>query len=343
MSEVDGWGPGRRLLAAGAAHRFHVLGRTKVEIAKELGMSRFAVARLLDAAVEQGLVRIEVTAGDDLDHRASEQLAATYGLRRALVAPAIPAAPAAPAPPTAPRAETAPTARQQVAALTAKLLTEVVSADDVLGLAWSRTINEAVDALTMLPPCTVVQLCGAYSLPWRSDTSAETVARVGALCGGPAFPIYAPLVLPDDQTARTLRAQPGVVDAVGRFADLTVAVVSVGAWSPEHSTVYDVLAEDERAALGERGVVGEVVALPFDEEGRVLDVDLARRVLAIDEAALRAVDEVIVLVAHPERARAADAVLRSGLASTLVTDAATAAVLQEKAQVGQVVERRARS
>lgn len=325
------WGPGRRLLAATAAHRFHVLGHAKVEIAKELGMSRFAVARLLDAAAEQGLVRIEVTAGDDLDHRASADLAATYGLRRALVAP--PGGPAG---------------RTRVAELTAKLLTEVVSADDVLGLAWSRTINEAVDALTTLPPCTVVQLCGAYSLPWRSDTSAETVARVGALCGGPTFPIYAPLVLPDDQTARTLREQPGVADAFGRFADLTVAVVSVGAWSPEHSTVHDVLEPGERAALGELGVAGEVVGLPFDETGRVLDVDLARRVLAIDGAALRAVDEVVVLVADPARARAADAVLRSGLPTTLVTDAATAAALQETAreksvQARQVADRRARS
>ncbi|MDD7938991.1 sugar-binding domain-containing protein [Actinomycetospora lutea] len=317
------WGPGRRLLAAGAAHRFHVLGRTKVEIARELGMSRFAVARLLDAAQEQGLVRIEVTAGDDLDHRASEELAAAYGLRRALVAPGA--------------------GRPRVASLTAELLTEIVGPDDVLGLAWSRTINEAVDALTSLPPCTVVQLCGAYSLPWRSDTSAETVARVGALCGGPTFPIYAPLVLPDDQTARTLREQPGVADAFGRFADLTVAVISVGAWSPEHSTVHDVLDEEERTALGERGVVGEVVALPFDADGRVLDVDLARRVLAIDEAALRAVPEVIVLVSEPARARAADALLRSGLASTLVTDAATTTALRETARPGQVVERRAGS
>ncbi|GAA4938106.1 DNA-binding transcriptional regulator LsrR (DeoR family) [Actinomycetospora succinea] len=320
--ESAGWGPGRRLLAATAAHRFHVLGRTKVEIARELDMSRFVVARLLDAAQEQGLVRIEVTAGDDLDHRASEDLAATYGLRRALVAPRD--------------------GRSLVAGLTAELLTEIVGADDVLGLAWSRTINEAVDALTALPPCTVVQLCGAYSLPWRSDTSAETVARVGALCGGPTFPIYAPLVLPDDQTARTLREQPGVADAFGRFADLTIAVISVGAWSPEHSTVHDVLDADERAALADRGVVGEVVALPFDADGRVLDVDLARRVLAIDEAALRAVREVIVLVAEPERARAADALLRSGLGTTLVTDAATARALQETAQ-RQVDDRRARS
>ena len=47
----------RRLLLA-AARRFYLEDRSKVEIAEELGISRFKVARLLEQARETGVVTI---------------------------------------------------------------------------------------------------------------------------------------------------------------------------------------------------------------------------------------------------------------------------------------------
>jgi DNA-binding transcriptional regulator LsrR (DeoR family) len=307
----DRWGPARRLLAADVADRYFIAGQTKITIAAELGLSRFQVARLLDAARERGLVRVEIDAGPDVDRGRSGGLRAAYGLRRALVVPPGPAR-SVPA---------------RVAALAADLLRETVGTGDVLGLAWSRTVNDVVEHLHRLPRCQVVQLCGAYSLPWRRDGSATAVYRAAALCGGDAFPIYAPLVLPDRDSATAVRSQPGVADAVARFAELGTAVVSVGAWRTGHSTVHDVLTAAERKRLGGRGACGEIVGLLVDHDGRVLDTPLAQHVVAVGEAELRAAREVVALVRDPERADAVDAVLRSGLVHTLVADAGTADAL----------------
>lgn len=319
MSTEEGhgaaWGPCRRVQVALIAERFFLGQQSKVEIAQEMGLSRFQVARSIDRALAHGLVRITVTAGNDLDHAASEALRRAYGLRRALV--------------TASAEGTSPEAA--VVRLAADLLTETVRAEDVLGLAWSRTVNDVVSALDRLAPCAVVQLCGTYALPWRHDTSAETVSRAGAVGGGRTLPIYAPLVLPDPRTTSALRSQPGVAEAINEFRHLTVAVVSIGAWAPTHSTVHDLLPEPHRRRLAEQGAVSELVGLLLDAQGRVLDTELSGRVLAIDSDTLAAVPEVIGLIREPKRAAAAHAVLRSGLVSTIVTNTAVTEALMRLA------------
>ncbi|MEJ8278801.1 sugar-binding domain-containing protein [Pseudonocardia spirodelae] len=309
-SERDTWGPARRALAAEVAERFFLRGQSKIAVGAELGLSRFQVARLLEAARERGLVRVEVSPGPDVDAARSAAVRDAFGLRRALVGTG---------------------GGDGVAALAAALLTESVSTGDVLGLAWSRTVNDVVGHLSRLARCTVVQLCGAYSLPWRRDGSATAVFRAAALCGGDAYPVYAPLLLPDAATAAAVRAQPGVADALARCAALDTAVVAVGAWEPGHSTVHDVLTGPERRRLAARGAVGEVVGLLVDADGGVLDHGPAHQLVAVGEAELRAAGDVVALVRDPRRAAAAAAVLRSGLVGTLVCDAATADALLDGA------------
>ena len=67
------------------ARRYYLEDRSKVQIADEVGVSRFRVARMLEQARERGIVRIEVDAPPDVDLDASRRLADRYGLHQALV------------------------------------------------------------------------------------------------------------------------------------------------------------------------------------------------------------------------------------------------------------------
>jgi DNA-binding transcriptional regulator LsrR (DeoR family) len=307
-----GWGPARRLQAEVVARRFHEDGRTKVQIANELGISRFKVARILESAHLHGLVRIELSAGDDVAPDLSERVRRAYRLRRAVVA----ARPRGPEQPAA--------ARARLASLSAALVEELVTPGEVLGLAWARTVNDMVEVLHQLPQCTVVQLCGVYSRLRRGDRAVDTVRRAAALCGGTSFPIFAPLLLPDRRTAAALRRQPGIAEAFDQFAQVSTAVVAIGGWRTSQSTVFDVLPEAKRLELAQAGVRGELAAHLFDADGRLLDTGLSHHVLAIGADELRAVPEVIALAGGRAKAEAIDAVLRSGLVSTVVTDSAAA-------------------
>jgi len=300
------------MAAALIARRFYVLGQSKLEIAEEFGISRFKVARILDAARESGLVRVEFDLGLPVDLALSDELRSAYGLNRVIVLERAFSG--------GTRAET----RRHIGALAADLLSELVTKDDVIGLSWSRSVNVMAETVPALPRCPVVQLCGVQAGMDMRDRSVETVSRVAAVGGGDAYPIYGPLVLPDRRTTETLRRQPGIAETFGQFRNLTKAVVSIGAWAPGESTVYDSLDTAEREAIGRRGAVAEVAARLFDGDGNALSTGLAHHVLAISIEELKRVPEVIALGYTEPKATAIDAVLRSGMVTTLITDAPAA-------------------
>ena len=68
---------------------------TKREIAQRLGISRFKVARLLDQARNEGIVRVEIQDPVDVDGELSRALERTFGLQLAVVVPTEAAIPRA--------------------------------------------------------------------------------------------------------------------------------------------------------------------------------------------------------------------------------------------------------
>ena len=73
------------VLAATVARRYFLEDRTKVQIAAELSLSRFKVARLIDLARSSGIVRITIATPGAVDTELSVLLREHLGLGRALV------------------------------------------------------------------------------------------------------------------------------------------------------------------------------------------------------------------------------------------------------------------
>jgi DNA-binding transcriptional regulator LsrR (DeoR family) len=198
-------GPAELVQAAAMARRFYLEGKSKIQIAEEFGVSRFKVARVLETALERDLVRIEIRVPAELDAERSDALRARYGLRHAVVVES-----------PADTSEDAPDP-ENLGAVAADLLGELVNEGDVLGLAWGRSTIHMAAALHRLPPCTVVQLTGVYDAGTAERGSVEAVRRAAQVSGGDAHPIYAPMLLPDPATAAALRNQTGIARAFEYF------------------------------------------------------------------------------------------------------------------------------
>lgn len=212
--------------------------------------------------------------------------------------------------------------RQQVGRIAARYVTEIIEEGDVVGLACSRTLFDMTRALGGLPMVTVVQLTGVYT-GGVEENSVERVRRMASMAHGPVYPIYAPLVVDDATTARGLRNQPQVADAMKQYRHLTKALVAIGSWDPPDSLLYDSLPKSARAALRKKGARAECCARLVDGDGNSVP-DLVSEVIAITAEELRKVPEVIAVAAGTGKTEAIRAVLTGGFVNALVTDAAVA-------------------
>jgi DNA-binding transcriptional regulator LsrR (DeoR family) len=312
------YGPSQLVLTASIARRYYVDGRSKVEIADEFRLSRFKVARLLDQARSSGMVRIEISHPGAIDLDLSARLQETLGLRRAIVVDTPEEDPAA--------------LRLQLGKAAADLLTEIVTAEDVLGLAWARAVTAMTEQLTSLAPAPVVQLTGALTRPDVEANSVELVRNVARLSGGPAYLFYAPLVVPDAATARALRQQPEVADAIGHFDSVTKAVVGLGSWEAGQSTLFDAMDEKACEQLQRRGVVADISGVFVNADGEPVQSRVTDRVIAINAAQMDAIDEVIAIPYGMAKVEAVLAAVRSGLVNGIVTHGPLA-----KALLGETV------
>ena len=319
MSPRRRMGPAEMVLATSVARRYYLDGRSKVEIAAEFELSRFKVARLLETAQEQGLVRIEIGHPGGLDIELSAQLQEAFGLRHALVIDTGDAQGLA--------------LRHKLGNVAAELMSEIVGPDDVLGLAWARTVSAMATQILHLPPIPVVQLTGALSPTTGvsssidDDSSIDVVREVARISRGPAYLFFAPFLLPDATTAEALRRQPDVARAFSRFASVTVAVAGIGRWAPGESTLYDAAGETDRAALRREGVCADVGGVFLSADGAALHTSLSERMVGMTAGQLQAVEEVIAIPYGLSKRPAVLAALRSGLVTSIVTHTALAAAL----------------
>jgi DNA-binding transcriptional regulator LsrR (DeoR family) len=305
--------PTQLILIASVARRYYLEGKSKIEIAEELGLSRFKVARLLETARESGLVHIEIADPDMIDIDLSGRLQDAYGLQHAVVVETPDDNPT--------------TLQERIGSAAAELVAEIVTTNDVLGLAWSRSASAMTNALRQLPTIPVVQLTGAVVQPDVADSSVDLVRQAARISGGAAHFFYAPTVVHDPATAAALRKLPEVARTFGRLGSVTKAVVGIGLWAPGESTVYDVTDEKVRRELQRRGVCAEIAGVLIDADGIPVESDLTERMIGISASQLHAIPEVIGLAYNIARSPAVQAAIRGGFIKSLVTHSSLARAL----------------
>jgi DNA-binding transcriptional regulator LsrR (DeoR family) len=262
-------------------------GLTKQEIAARIGISRFRVARLLEQARSEGIVRIEIEEGLDLDDPAGAALERAYGVPMALVTPRP----------------------DELAGVAAAWLPQLVGSGDVLGLGWGATLQRIAEALPALDVgATVVQICGAVPGLEPGAGPVELTLRFADRLGGHGIPLPAP-VLASAAAREELLANDAVRPAVELFPHVAVALVGIG---PRSAGLHL-----------PREAVGHLLVHAFSADGAVLESEFAERAISIGSDDLRRARVIAVAGGAGKEAAVAGA-LRTGLIDVIVTDAGCA-------------------
>lgn len=286
--------------------------RSTVDLADELGLSRFMVGRMIKRARDEGLIEVVPRLSLPVDTAMSRELTEKYHLNSAIVV-------------TPPR-NTDTMTRGVIARLAAQLITELIDEDDIVGLGPGRTIVAACDRIVDVPPCDVVQVTGVANA--EQEENLHAIMQLSRAAKGRMYPLYAPFLATNAASARTIAAEPSVRQALQRMDRLDKIVLTVGGW-PHSSLLANHLGElGQLNALLDRGVVAEFGTTLLDADGHEIHI-LEDRLIGITTRQLAQIPVRVALGGGPGKRQAVIAALKSGLVNVLVTDqhSAQAAVM----------------
>jgi len=297
---------------------YYYKGMTKQEIAQRLRISRFRVARLLDQARDEGIVRIQVIEPTTTAAEVEEQLEERFGLQRAIVVKT--------------GSQSEQIIKETVGRAAAECLVDILKDGDVLGIAWGTTVNEVVKAL---PPrldvdIKVVQITGGLNQMAININAIDLTRRVAEICGAEYYLLHAPAMVSSVAARQALLTDSGIERTFSMFDKVNVALTGIGALSPElistYSTYYKAgyIKDDDLKLLKRNRVVGDIFAHFFDIKGRICDAELEGRIIGMSTAQLKNVQCSIGVAGGLHKSLAILGALRGKLINFLITDYATA-------------------
>jgi DNA-binding transcriptional regulator LsrR (DeoR family) len=166
-----------------------------------------------------------------------------------------------------------------------------------IGVSWGTGVFEVANALRppYMPNIMVIQLVGALGTPDPEIDGVELARSYARIFGGRYRSLPAPAIVESPQVRDALLKDRAVREVLEAGREIELAVVGIGTMKPEKSSLVraEYLTQEEVLNLASAGAVGDVCAILFDEEGKLLDLPLATRTVAIRAEDLRRIPLVL--------------------------------------------------
>ncbi len=300
----------RRCLATRIAWMYFVEGLKQEEVAAALGISRLRVNRLLAAARETGLVRIEITSPDFGTVDLEERLRSRFGLQRVRLVPT----------PADPRRT-----REAVGHGLGLLLNETLRDGSTVGAHHGPTMHALFASLrpARFQELAVVALKGALSQEGRM-VPQETVGRLALTLEARGYQLAAPSYARSPEERDLFLGLPVVQAVLERARACNLALLTASRVLDDGGLVgTGHLTPDEAAALRSRGAVAGLLGIFLDAEGQPVAHPLNTRRIGLELEDLDRIPEVVLVGGGPGKVLPLRAALRRQRIHTLVADVAT--------------------
>ena len=299
-----------------AAAMYYVQQETMQTIARQMGVSRSTVSRMLKDARDSGLVRITLSDPSGPKSSLAQTLGRIFGIDIHIV----------------PVREGSSEVHRldRVARAAGQLFSDSVQDGDNLGIAWGTTVAAVAQRLRPrdVSGTTVVQLNGG------ANPSTSGIPYVGSIIaqfaenfGSSVVPFPVPAFFDYAETRQAMWRERSVKPVLALHRKITIAIFGVGSLDgPVPSHVYSAgyLDEKDMAQIHDGGVVGDVCTVLLREDGTYADIPLNARASGLTPPELRRIRRRICVVAGEAKAPALLGALRARVATDLVVDDATA-------------------
>ncbi|MBF0431793.1 MAG: hypothetical protein HQK83_10970 [Fibrobacteria bacterium] len=291
--------------------RLYYLERlTHQEIGDRLGLSRIKITRLLQQAVDDKIVEFHIQEPDSESFDLEFKIARQFGLDKVIVVP---------------EGENQTHLLQLLGRRTADYLGDILNDRSVIGLGWGRTLDEvskAVEKKRMdIRGAKVVSLIGGMSANTNQPNPYDVASHLASAIGAVPHYLLLPAIVDNPRIKKLLLKSENNHSVTSLWDKLTVNLFSIGRLLPETGLFYSFPSPKKAcSAVKKQGGIGDLLARPFDKDGKFLATDFLNRIIAIDNKKLKNVKTSIGVAGGEEKADAILGALRTGLLTVLITD-----------------------
>jgi DNA-binding transcriptional regulator LsrR (DeoR family) len=289
---------------------------TRIQVAKEVGLTQVAVSRLLKHASELRIIRTTVVSPPGTFTDMEELLQKKFDLKQAIIAEAS--------------RDAEEPILNAIGSSAAYFVETVLKSDEIIGISsWSSSLLAMVDHMhpvRKVERCSVVQLQGGVGNPSAEKHAYHLAARLARLVHGEVNFLPAPGVVASTEAMQVLLKDPSVIQATQQYDRVTMALLGIGATQPSDLLLRsgNVYSAKDIVNLQNRGAVGEIAGHFFDSTGKIAEPALSERVFGIPLSKLHRITHSVGIAGGERKVKAIIAALHGRYINVLVTDQFTA-------------------
>lgn len=319
---VDNKRQGERLrLLADVAEMYFLEGKNQAEIAREIGVTRSNISRMLSEARKSGIIQIQINRPINESPALAQRLVECFDLTSARVVDV----------------NQSENLLAQLGRVAGNELTTHLKPGWILGTSWGTAISATVENLEVPNPIAgikVVQLLGAFDARIKDYDGHAIVRRLEEKLSAEGFYINAPFLVENTEIARSLLTNRSVSEplAIGKQAD--VALLGVGSSDLTHCSYYlaDYVTRAEILDIQKTGAIGDVCGHFFDISGAPAARSFQQRLIGVSTEDLLSIPVRIGVAGGPAKVDPILGALRGGLINVLVTNSVTALAVLHKGE-----------
>jgi len=309
--------PKRASLLADVAEMYYLEGKDQTDIAREVGVSRSMISRMLTEARRQGIVEIKVFRPIHSDHDLEEAIKDRFDIESVFVVS---------------MEDTKPEKLlTNLGSAAADVLKKLIRPDLVIGVAWGTAVSATVEAIQGMeePSIKVIQLVGAQGARNAEYDGHAIVKLLAEKVGGEGYYINAPYFCQTPEIAQSLRETRGIKETIDMGKQVQVALLGIGTTEIEYSSYYlsGLLSNQEIEVFRKNGVVGDIASTYFKLDGNLYKDDFLTRMITISTDDLINIPVRIGIAGGAAKVNAIIGALNSKLVNYLVIDSFTARLI----------------
>ncbi len=296
-------------LLVNISRMYYEYNYSQLEISKKVGLSRTYIGKLLVEAKNRGIVEIRIRDPLTNESDLEERLRKKFGLKKAIVIPAD---------------DSDPIMTDKLGEAAAQYMNAIIKDNDIIGVSWGATLHafsKCVQPRSDLNNIHVVQLCGGISQIERNVYTSEIPQNIAKALNGECHLIPLPAVLDSVATKNAVIKDRSIIQSMDFARQATVAVFTVGVFGEFSAFVRaGYFSEEELQKLKSNGAVGDICSHIINSEGKLCDLSIEKRTVAVSFEGILAIPTRIGIAADLHKYQCIKAALQSSCFNIFVTN-----------------------